>query len=212
MYQLLYDQVVEWIPEKSRVLDLGTGDGTFLEHLTQTKQVIGEGVEKNTRLVAQCIERGLVVHQSDVLDGLDQYGLNAFDYVFLLGTFQELTDPEQIIREAFRVGHRVIISYSNFAHWRIRMQMLFRGRSPVTRSLPSPWYRTPNLHFFSIFDFREFCQALKVKEVNRAYFNSRGHVNFRPNLRGELGLSMLESDGLITYEAPPQNHLSMEGI
>jgi methionine biosynthesis protein MetW len=197
MYQLLYDQVLQWIPEKSRVLDLGTGDGAFLQRLIQVKRIQGEGVEMNANLVAQCIERGLVVHQGDVLDGLDQYGLKTFDYVLLLGTFQELRDSEQIIREAFRVGTRLVVSYSNFAHWRIRLQMLFSGRSPVTRSLPSPWYRTPNLHFFSILDFREFCQALRVREINRAYFNQHGPVRLLPNLRGEVGLSLLGAD------APP---------
>jgi methionine biosynthesis protein MetW len=197
MYRLLYDQVIEWIPQKSRVLDLGTGDGTFLKRLIEKRLVKGEGVEKNGDLVARCIERGLIVHQGDVLDGLDQYGLNAFDCVLLLGTFQELRDPEQILREAFRVGHRVVISYSNFAHWRIRLQMLFAGRSPVTKSLPSPWYRTPNLHFFSILDFQEFCQTIKVRELQRAYFNQKGRVRWRPNLRGELGLSLLEANGIV---------------
>ncbi|HOW67976.1 MAG TPA: methionine biosynthesis protein MetW [Candidatus Paceibacterota bacterium] len=196
MYRLLYDQVIKWIPEKSRVLDLGTGDGAFLKRLIETRQVRGEGVEKNGDLAARCIERGLVVHQGDILEGLDQYGLNAFDYVLLLGTFQELGDPEQILREAFRVGQRVVISYSNFAHWRIRLQLLFTGHSPVTRSLPSPWYRTPNLHFFSILDFQEFCQTIGIREIEHAYFNQRGCVRWRPNLRGELGLSLLEANDL----------------
>jgi methionine biosynthesis protein MetW len=196
MYRLLYDQVIDWIPEKSRVLDLGTGDGAFLERLVKAKQISGEGVEKDPNLVTLCIERGLVVHQGDVLDGLDQYGLNSFDYVLLLGTFQELRNSELILREAFRVGRRLVISYSNFAHWRIRLQMLFQGRSPVTRSLPSPWYRTPNLHFFSILDFQEFCETMKVRETRRAYFNQGGCVALWPNWRGELGLSLLEPNGI----------------
>lgn len=192
MYQFLYDEVIQWIPHKARVLDLGTGDGAFLERLVKTRQVSGEGVERDPRLVTRCIERGLVVHQGDILDGLDQYGLQAFEFVLLLGTFQELSNPEIVLKEAFRVGRRVVISYSNFAHWRIRLQMLFQGRSPVTRSLPSPWYRTPNLHFFSILDFREFCLAAETDETRRAFFNQRGRVVWWPNLRGELGLSQLE--------------------
>jgi methionine biosynthesis protein MetW len=79
MYERLYNQVIEWIPEKSRVLDLGTGDGEFLARLVRQKQVVGEGVEKNTELATRCISRGLVVHQGDLLDGLDQYGDASFD-------------------------------------------------------------------------------------------------------------------------------------
>lgn len=194
MYEQLYNQVIEWIPEKSRVLDLGTGDGEFLARLVRQKQVVGEGVEKNPELATRCISRGLVVHQGDLLDGLDQYGDASFDYILLLGTFQELTDWKKVLAEAFRVGRGVVISYSNFAHLRARLQMMLEGRTPVTRSLPSPWYHTPNVHFFSIFDFQDFCRTLKITEVKSAFFNQRGQVRWWPNLRAELAVSLIEAD------------------
>jgi methionine biosynthesis protein MetW len=193
MYRQLYQQVIEWIPQKSRVLDLGTGDGEFLERLVKTKKVLGEGVEKNAELVTHCIGRGLIVHQGDILEGLDQYGAGSFDYILLLGTFQELRDWQLVLAEAFRVGRYVIISYSNFAHLRARLQMMFGGRTPVTRSLPSAWYRTPNVHFFSILDFQDFCRTLKITEVKSACFNQRGKVRLWPNLRAELAVSLLEA-------------------
>ena len=192
MYQTVYNQVIEWIPERSRVLDLGTGDGEFLEQLVKAKRVTGEGVELNSALVTRCIERGLAVHQGDVMDGLDQYGDGAFDYVLLLGTFQELKQSEQLVREALRVGKKLIVSYSNFAHIRVRWQMMLSGRSPMTKALPSPWYRTPNIHFFSILDFQGFCADINIKEVQSAYFNARGSVRCLANLRAEVALSLLE--------------------
>jgi methionine biosynthesis protein MetW len=192
MYQNLYHQVMDWVPERSRVLDLGTGDGEFLERLVKEKRVTGEGVELDPAQVNRCIERGLAVHQGDVMNGLDQYGDGAFDYVLLLGTFQELKPTEQLVREALRVGRRMIVSFSNFAHFRVRWQMAFHGRSPVTKALPSPWYRTPNIHFFSIFDFQEFCREMKVQEAARAFFNSRGRVQWLANLRAEVALSLLQ--------------------
>jgi methionine biosynthesis protein MetW len=192
MYQQLYSQVAEWVPERARVLDLGTGDGEFLERLVKEKRVTGEGVELDPARVTRCIERGLAVHQGDVMDGLDQYGDGAFDYVLLLGTFQELRQTEHLVHEALRVGRRLVVSYSNFAHIRVRWQMLAQGRSPMTKALPSPWYRTPNIHFFSIFDFQAFCSEVRVREVRSAYFNARGPVRWLPNLRAELALSLLE--------------------
>jgi methionine biosynthesis protein MetW len=196
MHPGIYETVLRWIPEKSRVLDLGAGDGAFLEQLVQTRQVTGEGVEKDSTLVTRCVERGLVVHQGDIADGLDQYGDCTFDFVLLLGTFQELVLPAEILREAFRVGREVVVAYSNFAHQRVRLQILFQGRTPVTRSLPQPWYRTSNLHFLSILDARQFFHGLGVRETGRAFFNVRGAVRFLPNLRAEEAVSRLQADAI----------------
>ena len=191
MYSQLYDRVIQWIPENARVLDLGTGDGAFLERLVKTRKVRAEGVEQDATAVARCIERGLVVHHGDILNGLDQYATASFEYVLLLGSLQELLDPMQVMNEAFRVGGRVIISYSNFAHWRIRLQVLIRGRTPVTGALPQAWYHTRNTHFFSVLDFQEFCQARNLQQLQSAYFHRSGSVQWAANLRAELALVML---------------------
>jgi methionine biosynthesis protein MetW len=194
MHPGIYQSVIDWIPEGARVLDLGTGDGAFLERLVRAKHAAAEGVEMNPELVARCIQRGLVVHQGNIAEGLDQYGDGTFDYALLLGTFQELISPEEIVREAFRVAPRVIIACTNFAHYAVRLQMLFRGRTPVTKSLPQPWYRTTNLHFLSILDFREFCRQIGVSETRHACFNARGAVGFMPNLFAEEVVALLESN------------------
>ena len=185
MHPGIYESVLDWIPHGARVLDLGTGDGAFLERLVRAKRVAAEGVERNPEWVARCIQRGLVVHQGNIAEGLDQYGDQTFDYVLLLGTFQELISPAEIVREAFRVGRHIIIAYTNFAHYSVRLQILFRGRTPVTQSLPQPWYRTTNLHFLSILDFREFCRQTGVSGIRHAYFNSRGRVRHFPNFFAE---------------------------
>jgi methionine biosynthesis protein MetW len=193
MHPGIYQSVLDWIPEGSRVLDLGTGDGAFLERLVRAKRVLAEGVERNPELVARCIERGLVAHQSNIAEGLDQYGDQTFDHVLLLGTFQELIAPLEILREAFRVGRHVIIAYSNFAHYRVRLQLLFRGRSPVTQSLPQLWYRTANLHFLSILDFRQLCRQMDILAIRQACFNSSGEVVVLTNLFAEEAVTLLDA-------------------
>lgn len=187
----IYETVAEWIPEHSRVLDLGSGDGAFLERLIQNRKVMGEGVEKDPTLVTRCVQRGLVVHQGDIADGLDQHADGTFDFVLLLGTFQELVQPAEILHEAFRVGRQIIISYSNFGHFRVRFQILLNGRTPVTPSLPTPWHRTRNLHFLSVADFAAFCQEFGITEARRAFFNPRGPIRVLPNLRAETAVSLL---------------------
>ncbi len=202
MHPGIYQTVLDWIPDGARVLDLGTGDGAFLERVVRARRVLAEGVEKNPELVARCIQRGLVVHQGNIMEGLDQYGDQSFDYVLLLGTFQELISPVEIVREAFRVGRRVIIAYSNFAHYRVRLQILFRGRTPVTKSLPQLWYQTTTLHFLSILDFREFCQQMEVSAIRYACFNARGRARFSPNLFAEEVVTLLE----------PAKRVKLEGV
>ncbi|MGP8201805.1 MAG: methionine biosynthesis protein MetW [Limisphaerales bacterium] len=192
MHPGIYETVLDWIPDGARVLDLGTGDGAFLERVVRARHAVAEGVEIDPALVASCIQRGLVVHQGNIAEGLDQYGDHSFDYVLLLGTFQELISPAEILREAFRVGGRVIIAYSNFAHYRVRLQMLFRGRTPITKSLPQPWYRTTNLHFLSLLDFREFCREMGASSIRDACFNVRGKVGVLPNLFAEEIVTLLE--------------------
>jgi len=189
----LYDEVLAWIPSKARVLDLGTGDGAFLERVAHEREAHVEGVERDSELVSRCIERHLIVHQGDLLDGLDQYSKSSFDLVMLLGTLQELIDPPLVLKEAFRVGRRVIISYSNFAYWRARLQLLLTGRAPVTRALPSAWYRTSNTHFFSILDFEAFCRDIGMRSMRTAHFSPRGPVGCCPNIRAEHAVNLLET-------------------
>jgi methionine biosynthesis protein MetW len=184
----LYDKVTQWIPEKARVLDLGTGNGEFLERLIREKKIRGEGVERNASYLELCIEKGLVVHHGDVLDGLDQYGDQAFDYVMLLGTFQELVLPPIVIDEAFRVSRNVIIAYNNFAYWRVRMELAVSGKMPVTRSMPYKWYESPNLNFCSVLDFTDMCRNLGYKVEKSAYFNSSREVSVHPNFFAEEAL------------------------
>ncbi len=192
-----YNEIARLIPPDSRVLDLGTGDGEFLERLVREKRLRAEGVEKSPELVAACIERGLIIHQGDILDGLDQYGAGSFDFVLLLGTLQELPNPQSVVAEAFRVGRQVIISYSNFAHIQTRLQIVFQSR----RATRVPWYRSTNLQLFSILDFREFCRDLGVEIIHESFFNQVGAVRYFPNLRANLAVSLC-SPGTVHSRIP----------
>ena len=187
----LYKTVIDWIPKGARVLDLGTGDGSFLSKLSKEKEIHSEAVEQNPKLAARCIERGLVTYQGDILDGLDQYGKQSFDYILLIGTLQELFSPEEVLQHSFRVTRYIIIAFTNFAHWSARFQLMFRGISPSLGD-ELPWYESPNIQFFSGLDFKSFCRFERIERLRSAYFNSRGALKLFPNLRAEEVLTLIE--------------------
>ena len=148
--------VAALVPEGSRVLDLGCGEGELLEHLRDRKGAFVRGVELSSEGVAASISRGVPVFQGDLDEGLADFRDGSFDVVVLSQTLQVVRRPMLVLREMLRVGERGIISIPNFGHWRNRTRLGLRGRMPVSASIPYTWYETPNIHHTTIADFRDF--------------------------------------------------------
>lgn len=151
----------------ARVLDIGCSDGALLDHLARERQVVGRGMELSQRNVNACVARGLSVIQGDADTDLVEYPSDAFDYAILSLTLQATRDPRQVLEQMVRIGRHAIVSFPNFGHWRVRANLLFRGRMPVTESLPEPWYETPNIHFCTISDFTDLCRTcgMEIEET-----------------------------------------------
>jgi len=145
--------IAHLVPDHSRVLDLGCGDGDLLDKLIHEKQVDGHGVELYHEHIYQCIAKGVPVIHANLDEGLSDYPDRSFDYVILSRTLQEVHKPLVILREMVRVGKTGILSFPNFGYWRTRFQLFIRGRMPVTRVLPYQWYDTPNIHLPTLKDF-----------------------------------------------------------
>jgi methionine biosynthesis protein MetW len=155
-----FQVIAEMIRPRARVLDVGSGDGGLLELLRDDRQIDGRGVELSQEGVNNCVARGLSVIQGDADHDLVHYPDKGFDYAILSQTLQATRNPRQVLEELLRVGDRVIVSFPNFGHWRLRLYLLFRGRMPVTRDLPYSWYDTPNIHFCTIRDFMLLCEEM----------------------------------------------------
>lgn len=155
-------RIAELIEPGSRVLDLGCGDGEFLEYLTRRKQIRPLGVEIDADLVGECVTRGIPVIHGDLNSKLDFISDDSFDCVLLTRVLQELTHPEDILREITRIGKRGLVGFINFGHIRNRMQLFFSGRMPRGKNLPYDWYNTPNIHLGTIQDFRDLCGELNI--------------------------------------------------
>ena len=152
--------IAEMIAPGSRVLDVGCGDGQLLALLARTKNVDGRGVELSQEGVNACVTRGLSVVQGDADADLRDYPNDAFDYVILSQTIQATRNPREVLTQMKRIGRRAIVSFPNFGNWRIRLQLLWSGRMPVTRSLDQAWYDTPNIHLCTVRDFVGLCDDL----------------------------------------------------
>ena len=189
--------IASWIEPGAKVLDLGCGEGDLLHFLKENKQVIGTGIEIIEAKVARCIAKGLSVIQGDMNVEVLDYGENTFDYVILSQTLQQVYEPAKLIRSMLRIGKKGIVSFPNFSHWNIRLQLLLRGQAPITRQLPYEWYDTPNIRVIAIKDFRRFADRVgfcifKEVAINTDHHDSKGHiVRLMPNLRATYGIFLI---------------------
>jgi len=189
--------IASWIEPGSRALDLGCGTGSLLAYLKDEKNVRGTGIEIDEDKVSRAIARGVSALHGDINEEAADYPDGMFDYVILSQTLQQVYEPAAIIDRMLRIGERGIVSFPNFGYYRIRAQLLFRGRAPVSRELPYDWYDTPNIRVISIQDFRMFCakngfRILKEAAVSSPHHHEQGRtVTFLPNLLATYGIFLL---------------------
>jgi methionine biosynthesis protein MetW len=191
--------IASLVPEGSRVLDLGCGDGALLAHLRDTAGCSVRGVELSHEGVRRCVVAGIPVVQSDLDEGLAALADGSFDVVVLSQTLQVVRHPDRVLREMLRVGRIGIVSFPNFAHWKVRGYLALRGRMPVSRAIPCTWYDTPNIHHTTVRDFRDLCRQSGARIMNEIPLAVRnGHVRrirTLPNLRAETAVAVLTEKG-----------------
>jgi methionine biosynthesis protein MetW len=170
------------IEPDSRVLDLGCGEGDLLYPLVRDKQVRAQGIELDDKAIQECVKKGLSVFQDDIENSLREYPDHSFDYVILNQSMQEVKKVDLVIQEAMRIGNKVIVGFPNFAYIKSRLMLFFRGKSPITGSLPYLWFDTPNVRFLSITDFKNFCEEKNIRIVEAHYLGEKEIVYLWPNL------------------------------
>ena len=186
-----FDLIASWIAPGSRVLDLGCGDGALLERLRLERGVRGVGVDVDEAGVLSCLRRGVQVVQADIRRGLSVFADGMFDYVALSQTLQGVATPPQLmLREMLRAGRAAIVSFPNFGHWRMRMQ-LGLGRMPEGDRLPYHWHDTPNVRYCTIEDFERFCSERGFVAERRAFLRGDREITFAPNARADLAIYLL---------------------
>tara|TARA_B100001093_G_scaffold121632_1_gene114488 strand:+ start:130 stop:738 length:609 start_codon:yes stop_codon:yes gene_type:complete len=155
--------IADLLPDNTRVLDVGCGDGSLMNLLVKEKNIEVRGLELEKQNVQECIYKGLPVIQGDAETELYQFPDQSFDYVVLSQTLQAFYNPDKVLKELLRIGKSVVVSIPNFGYWQVRTSLLFFGKMPVTKTLPNSWYNTPNLHMCSIKDLFNYCDEKNIK-------------------------------------------------
>jgi methionine biosynthesis protein MetW len=193
--------IADMIEPGSRVLDIGCGEGALLAYLARNKNVDGRGLELSMAGVNTCVRNGLSVIQGDADTDLKDYPTGAYDWVVLSQTLQATRRPRAVLENLVRISRRAVVSFPNFAHWRVRLQLVCGGRMPVTGTLPFHWYDTPNIHHCTIKDFLDTCRDADIVIEKAIPLNGEGMpLGFSAtgrlaSLFAEQGLFVLRKNG-----------------
>ena len=171
--------IQRWIASGSRVLDLGCGDGIFLQFLRDQREVRGTGLEIDQDYITAAISRGLNVVEQNMDEGLSNFPDQSFDTVVLALALQAVNYPDRVLEEMLRIGREGIVTFPNFGHWRCRLMLGIRGHMPVSGFMPHTWYNTPNIHFCTVNDFEDLCREKGIRILAR---NMLGNTSRQPML------------------------------
>jgi methionine biosynthesis protein MetW len=192
--QLTDELIMHHIDRKSRVIDLGCGDGRLMQRLHDEMGCEVMGVEVEQSNIIAIIQRGLPAIAADLNEGLVDIPNDSFDFAVLSQTLQQVRNPKRLLLEMLRVARRALVVVPNFGHWRVRMEVLRRGRTPITQALPYEWYETPNVHFMSMRDFRDLMDGIGLRIVKESPIIKGRSVDqlWGANLRADSAFYLLE--------------------
>ena len=184
-----------WVPENSKVIDFGCGDGSLLKELFENKQVLGYGVEINDTKIEKCIGKGVPVLKLDIDKGLNDFMSSNFDLSIMARSIQCLKNPDLALNRMLELSKRCVVTLPNLGYWRCRIN-LASGRMPITPELPSSWYETENIHLCTIKDFENLCLKENISIKDKVFINRNGDQGglskINPNLFAVEGVYLLE--------------------
>ena len=187
----------DWVPENSKVIDFGCGDGSLLKELTESKNVLGYGVEINDTKIEECIAKGVSVIKQDIDKGISEFESSNFDISIMARSIRCLKDPSLALSMMLNLSTRCVVTLPNLGYWKCRLNLAF-GKMPVTPDLPSSWHETDNIHLCTINDFETLCMDEKIMIKDKVFLSSQGKQSkisaIRPNLLAIEGVYLLEKE------------------
>lgn len=148
-----------------KVLDVGCGDGALMQVLTRECAAKVRGLEIDPNKAHRCVVRGMSVVQGDAERDLGEFPSASFDYVIFSRTLQDLRRPQAALKQAARIGERVIVSITNAGRWNKRVQLMMRGRLGVSE----------HLHRYTVRDFADLARDMRLG-IERAVPLTQGNA------------------------------------
>ena len=184
-----------WVPKEGKVIDFGCGDGSLLEELMKTKNILGYGVEINDKKIESCVSKGVPVIKQDIDKGINEFKSSNFDISIMARSIQCLKDPSLALNRMLKLSKRCVVTLPNLGYWKCRLNLAY-GRMPVTPELPSSWHETENIHLCTINDFEDPCNKEGIRIMNKVFLGSNGAQSnlssLSPNLFAIEGVYLLE--------------------
>lgn len=153
-----YQTIIDMVRPGARVLDIGCGSGQLLSTLRDKKNITGIGIDIDVSRLATSVHAGNDILYEDADDRLALIPDGSFDQVVVNETLPVLKRPDDLIGELLRVADEAIVGFQNFGQWTVWTQLAVHGRMPVAKQMPYAWWDTPNIHFFTLRDFKEMCE------------------------------------------------------
>ena len=186
-----------WVPEQSKVIDFGCGDGSLLKELIDSKDVLGYGVEINDKKIEECIAKAVPVIKQDIDKGINEFESSNFDISIMARSIQCLKEPSVALNRMLKLSKRCVVTLPNLGYWKCRLN-LASGKMPVTPELPSSWHETDNIHLCTINDFETLCNEENINIKDKVFLNSKGKQSkiaaISPNLLAIEGVYLLEKE------------------
>lgn len=121
-------QTLSWVPEQSRVLELGCATGHAGEFLRRTKHCLMFGIERHTEMAQRARMHYEHIWNTD-LDEPHTYSVieGRFDVILCSNVLEHTKDPSEVLvklRERLNPEGRIIVALPNIAHWSMRLHLL----------------------------------------------------------------------------------------
>lgn len=157
-FSVTHRQIVDWVPERARVLDVGCSSGYLAQLLIETKHCRVTGIEADRAAAERATARGLSVLVGSLEDPEFLAAIpTKYDAIIAADVLEHLARPD-VLLAAFdnwlEPGGTIIVSVPNVAAWEIRRGLFF-GRFEYQDS--GILDRT-HLHFFT---WPSLCHSLE---------------------------------------------------
>ncbi len=164
---------LDFINPNQTLLDLGCGDGLFLE-IAKQKGVICTGADQSEVALNKCRGRlgdNVNLVKLDVASDALPFTQNSFEAVSLLDVLEHVLEPEKLLNEARRVSSKfIIISVPNFSSLPARLQCLL-GKVPENNK-----FTKGHVYWFNYVVLKKTLEDNSLEIVELKYNTQGGNI------------------------------------